>query len=146
MTPRQPPARARGTTLIEVVAFIVILALVVTGLVSAFTGALRTTGMPREINQGLQLAQSRMELILGRRERLGFTGFLASYDPCSDQPTCATATRQACACPTGYTVTVSPLAQTYSSGDANYRTVTVTVTGGIEGGQLAQLVALVASY
>lgn len=123
-------------TLVEVVAFIVILAVVGTGLISAFAGALQRGGTAREMNQALQLAQSRTELILGRKQWLGFTAFTASYDPC------ATATPEACTVPSGYGVTAG-LAATYSSGDTNYRVLTVTVTGP-DGGELAELQTLVA--
>lgn len=137
------PASVRGLSLIELVAFIVILGLVVAGLVTALSTSLRNTATPRAINQALETAQSRMELVLGQRQRLGFTAFLTSYDPCSDQPVCSAATRDACACPSGYAVTVS-LAQTFSSNDANYRQVTVSVTD--DSGTLAELKALVANY
>lgn len=126
-------------TLVEVVAFIVILAVVGTGLISAFAGALQRGGTAREMNQALQLAQSRTELILGRKQWLGFTAFAVSqgaYDPCY------TATPEACTVPSGYGVTVG-LAATYSSGDTNYRVLTVTVTGP-DGGELAELQTLVA--
>lgn len=131
--------RDRGMTLIEVVGFIVIVSLVTVGLISAFSGSLRSTASPREMNQALQIAQSRMELILGQRKRLGFTAFLSSYDPCqSGSP-------EGCSLTSGYSV-VTALGTAYSSSDANYRTVTVTVLGGTDGGQLAELAALVTSY
>lgn len=129
--------QARGLTLVEVVVFIVILAVVVTGLVAAFAGALRLSGTPQQAYQALQLAQGRTELILGQKKRLGFGAFTASFDPC------ATATPEACLAPTGYTVSAA-LAQTYSGGDANYRTIVVTVVGP-DGGQLADIRTLVAN-
>lgn len=136
-TPAARRAAGRGTTLIELVAFIVILAVVVTGVMTGLAGALRVAGTPRDMNQALRLAENRMEVILAQRGRLGFTAFAASFDPC------AAATPEACTAPTDFSVGAA-LAASYSSSDPNYRVVTVTVTK--SGGQLAELKTIVANY
>lgn len=143
MTPRpvfsMPPVLAqRGFTLVEVVAFIAIFAVVIVGLITALTGALQRGGTAREINQAVQLAETRTELILGRKKFFtGFTEYVAAFDPCS------LGTPEACTVPTGYGVTAG-LAASYSGGDTNYRVLTVTVTGP-GGGQLAEIQTLLAN-
>jgi len=143
----------RGVTLVELIVFIVITAVVVAGLMSGISAAVRTAPMPREMHQGLQLVQGRMELILAQRERLGFSGFTsATFDPC--QP--PGGAQEACLAPGAYTV-VTPCfytgagtcgfgaANTCQSGDVNYKCVRVRATGP-QGTTLAQLDAMVANY
>ena len=73
----------RGVTLIELIAFIIIISVIVAGLMAAFSDSLRGTGTTKHVTQAVQMAQERMELILGQKHRLGFTAFDAStYDPC----------------------------------------------------------------
>ena len=142
-----------GVSLIEVIVFIVITAVVVVGLVAGMSGALRTAPKPREMHQGLQLAQGRMELILAQRTRLGFGGFTsATFDPCAPPG----GAQEACLAPTNYTV-VAPCfytaagtcgfgaANTCNAGDVNYKCVRVRVTGP-EGTTVAELDAMVANY
>ena len=143
----------RGVTLVELIVFIVITAVVVAGLMSGISAAVRTAPMPREMHQGLQLVQGRMELILAQRKRLGFSGFTsATFDPC--QP--PGGAQEACLAPGAYTV-VTPCfytgagtcgfgaANTCQSGDVNYKCVRVRATGP-QGTTLAQLDAMVANY
>lgn len=127
----------RGLSLIELVGFIVVMAVVMAGTVSALTGTLQRSATPRELNQGLELAQSRMEIILLQKERLGFAAFTTSFDPC------LTATPEACVVPTGYTVSAS-LAQTFSSSNANFRVIQVEALR--SGERRAYLEAVVANY
>jgi len=140
--------------LVELIVFIVITAVVVAGLMSGISAAVRTAPMPREMHQGLQLVQGRMELILAQRERLGFSSFnSATFDPCAPPGGGA---QQACLAPAAYTV-VTPCfytgagtcgfgaANTCQSGDVNYACVRVRVTGP-QGTTLAQLDAMVANY
>jgi type II secretory pathway pseudopilin PulG len=154
---RQPRALARracgGASLIELIAFIAIVGLAVAGLVVGMSGAVRTAPKPKEMHQGLQLAQGRMELILAQRSRLDFAGFTAaSFDPCAPPG----GAQEACLAPAGYTV-VTPCfytgaatcgfgaAGTCKGGDVNYKCVRVRVTGP-EGTTVAELDALVANY
>jgi Tfp pilus assembly protein PilV len=142
-----------GISLIEVIVFIVITAIVVTGLVAGMSGAVRTAPVPREMHQALQLAQGRMELILAQRSRLDFAGFTAAtFDPCA----APAGAQEACLAPTNYAV-VAPCfytgagtcgfgaANTCRGGDANYKCVRVRVTGP-GGTTLAELDAMVANY
>ena len=142
-----------GVSLIEVIVFIVITAVVVVGLVAGMSGAVRTAPVPREMHQGLQLAQGRMELILAQRTRLGFAGFTgATFDPCAPPG----GAQEACLAPATYTV-VAPCfytgagtcgfgaANTCKGGDVNYACVRVRVSGP-EGTTVAELDAMVANY
>jgi len=147
------PRGCRGISLVEVIIFIVITGLVLAGLVAGMSGAVRTAPVPREMHQGLQLAQGRMELILAQRNRLGFAGFTAAtFDPCAPPG----GAQEACLAPTTYTV-VAPCfytgagtcgfgaANTCNGGDVNYSCVRVRVTGP-EGTTVAELDAMVANY
>lgn len=94
--------RDQGVTLIELVAFIVIIGIVVVAMVQAFSGTARGSHYGREMTVATQLAQQRMEVILGQRKRLGFAGFTnANYDPCQlglwlpTVEACSTATQAA---------------------------------------------------
>ena len=142
-----------GVSLVELLIFIVITALVMVGLVAGMSGALRTAPKPRAMHQGLQLAQGRMELILAQRKRLGFAGFTAAtFDPCAPPG----GAQEACLAPPTYTV-VAPCfytgaatcgfgaANTCRGGDVNYTCVRVRVTGP-EGTTVAELDAMVANY
>jgi len=142
-----------GLSLIEVIFFIVITGLVLAGLVVGMSSALRTAPVPREMHQGLQLAQGRMELILAQRNRLGFAGFTsATFDPCAAPG----GAQEACLAPATYTVVAPCLytgggtcafgaANTCNGVDVNYKCVRVRVTGP-EGTTVAELDAMVANY
>lgn len=107
---------ARGFTLVELVIFIVIVAIMGVALMSAFSTTTRNTPAAGQVTQATQLAQARMELVLAQRHAVGFATFA---DPCPGPV--------ACTPPAGYTVTVA-IAGNWN-GDTNYRVITVTVTG-----------------
>ena len=144
-----------GVSLIELVVFIVITAVAVVGLVAGMSSVVRTAPMPKEMHQGLQLAQGRMELILAQRSpsRLDFAGFTAAaFDPCAPPG----GAQEACLAPTNYTVVAPCLytgagtcgfgaANTCQGGDVNYKCVRVRVTGP-QGATVAELEAMVANY
>ena len=142
----------RGVSLVELIVFIVITAVVVAGLMSGMSAAVRTAPLPREMHQGLQLAQGRMELILAQRNPLGFSGFAsATFDPCAPPG----GAQEACLAPAAYAATACfytgagtcgfGAANTCQSGDVNYKCVRVRVTGP-QGTTLAELDAMVANY
>ena len=142
-----------GFSLIEVIVFIVVTAIVVVGLVTGMSAALRTAPQPREMHQGLQLAQGRMELIRAQRYVLGFAGFTAAtFDPCAPPG----GAQEACLAPTNYTVAAPCFytgaatcafgaANTCKGGDVNYKCVRVRVTGP-DGAVVAELDDMVANY
>lgn len=125
-------ANQSGVTLVELIAFIVVVGLLATGLVAAFTSAMKSTPKSGEITQALQLAQERMELILAYKKSKGFTALI---DPC----TLASPPAQ-CTPPSGYSVSVP--AFTNWNGSNEFKEVTVGVTGL----QAVTLTAVVASY
>jgi type II secretory pathway pseudopilin PulG len=141
----------RGATLLEALMFIVIIGVAMAGLVVGLSGSVRFGPEPKEMHQGLQLAQGRMELILEQRNNLGFAGFTgATFDPCVPP-----GGQEACLAPATYAVTSCLYtgagtcgfgnATTCQAGDGNYKCVRVRVTGP-DGAVVAQLDAMVASY
>ena len=128
--------RSRGVTLVELIAFIVIAGVIAVAMVQAFSGTMRGSHLGKEMTQATQLAQQRMEVILGQRKTLGYTAFIASadYDPCQSgawvTELCRTSTT-----PAGSYVATS----TRSAADAcgtGCTEIVVTVTGPC-GGNLA---------
>ncbi len=124
--------RAAGFTLVEIIVFIVVVAVLGVTLLAVFSSLLSRSGVPRNISVASQLAQERMEIVLARRAASGYAGFLAAFDPCavSAQPPCAVF-------PAGYAVTA-----TLAVLGANLAEVTVAVTGP----ENATLRAQVANY
>lgn len=154
------PFRMRGVTLVELIAFIIIVGILASGIIGGFSATLRGSGMPRQMTQALQLAQGRMELIRARKDSLsamGYNGFACftgtRYDPCQSAlaaggcPAMSPSGNPVCNAVPGYTVTPS-LDQTGAcmGGDANYKCIMVTVTDATSGSTLAQLQAAVANY
>lgn len=76
--------QSRGVTLIELIAFIAIAAIVAAVMVQTFSGTMRGSHLGKEMTQATQLAQQRMEVIMGQRKAMGYSTFIASpdYDPC----------------------------------------------------------------
>lgn len=143
---------ARGVTLVELIAFIIIVGILVSGLVGGFSTAMRGSGMPRQFTQAQQYAQERMELIRARKDTVGFACFTGTrYDPCQNAaasgPCPMESASGACGATTGYIVTPS-LDETGAcmGNDPNYKCITVTVTESTGGTTLAQLQAAVANY
>lgn len=147
------PARAataaqRGVTLIELVAFIVIMGISVVALLSMYRAVLPRGATPAEITLATQLAQERMELLLGQRDAYGYsTAVLA--DPCVGGIPPAICTSQ-------YTLSglysivvtgVNPPGVQWSTviSTNTYRMLGVKVLGP-DGNQLANLSAVIANY
>ena len=125
------PAAIRGVTLIEMIAFIVIAGIAMVVLVQVFAVSTRGSHTGKQYTQAVHLAQQRMEVIRGRRETLGYTGFtLATYDPC---PPVGAWTAQVCQTTTypggSYTVTTS-FSDVTCGADCKQVTVTVTEPDG----------------
>jgi hypothetical protein len=123
------------------VAFIVIMGIAAVALFRMFAQTLPRSPTPAQLVQATQLAQERMELILGRRGAPGVT-YATLNDPCvgGTPPAICTTTF-------GYVVTVagiSSVVQWNATAVADFKLITVTVSlGGI---QLAQSDAVVANY
>ena len=74
-------AGQRGVSLIELIVFIVIMGISVTALLSMYRAVLPRGATPAQITLATQLAQERMELLLGHRVTSGYST-VALTDPC----------------------------------------------------------------
>ncbi|MGH8710352.1 MAG: type IV pilus modification PilV family protein [Burkholderiales bacterium] len=141
--------RQAGISLIELIVFITVVAILAVGLFKALGRTLPTAPTPQQITQATHIAQERLELIQGQKDILGFAGVI---DPCVGAGAPAICTTA------GYTVTVCgvnagggcaspPIAcpAAIDSNTANCKSITVTVTGP-SGTQLAQLTSLVTNF
>ena len=142
---RRPIPWSKGVTLVELIAFVAIAGVVVAAMFQTFSGTMRGSHFGKEMTQATQLAQQRMEVILGQRKTLGYTAFIASadYDPCQSvvwtTQLCGTSTT-----PAGNYV----VASTRSAADAcgtGCTEIAVTVTGPY-GDQLARAATQVWNY
>jgi Tfp pilus assembly protein PilV len=131
-------AAQRGVSLIELIAFIVIMGISVTALLSMYRAVLPHGATPEEITLATQLAQERMELILGQRAARGYSP-VVSLDPCPGPAICTPTT--------GYSVIVAGVSSPvlWSDVTGNYRQIGVRVLGP-DGNQLASLSAVIANY
>ncbi len=145
------PARAasaaqRGVTLIELIAFIVIMGISVVALLSMYRAVLPHGATPAQITLATQLAQERMELLLGQRDASGYSTAVLS-DPCVGGTPPAICTNQFT--PSGlYSVVVTgvnPPVQWSGISTNSYRMLGVKVLGP-DGNQLANLSAVIANY
>ncbi len=127
-----------GFTLIELIVFIVLVAILLTGLVASTFQVLGDTFKTENLGKAQDFAIQRMELILGQKRQQGYTVFT---DPCNPGPGPAICSVPAAA---GFTVirtspaTLPPLA---GSGET---TIVITVTG--PNGSGATLTTLVSEY
>lgn len=112
--------REGGFSLIEAIVFIVVLGVMLAALVTTLGSNLRLTPPAGQIDMAAELAQQRMELIVGQRRAAGFAAFT---DPCIPGPGPA-----ACTPPAGYAVT-SSIASGYGGDPVNHKVVTVSVSG-----------------
>jgi hypothetical protein len=129
---------------------VVIVGVAAFALLRSFGSLLPRSPTAAQLTQASQIAQERIELILGQRDAFGYAGSGTELDPCkkAGPPGICTATF-------GYAVTsvgtgtaasvpTDPPVQWNATVVANYKLVTVTVTLG--GTQLAQENAVLANY
>lgn len=123
--------KQQGFTLIEIVVFITVTGTMISALFIAYsTGLLKTPALLRNII-ARQTAQQCMEWFIGQRR-------LKDYSTIS----CPSATVPSfCTNPSGYSLAVN-ISCTTINGDANYKTITVTVSGNGH----AQLTSQIANY
>jgi type II secretory pathway pseudopilin PulG len=142
-------------TLIELIAFIIIVSVLASGLMIGFSATLRGSDISRDVTQALQLAQERMELIQARKDVVGFACFTGTrFDPCTAAaaagscPAMPASTHPACNAATTLGYTVTPVLDETGAcmgGDPEYKCITVTVTDA-GGAKLSELQAAVANY
>ena len=139
-------AAQRGVTLIELIAFIVIMGISVVALLSMYRAVLPRGATPAEITLATQLAQERMELILGQRVASGYSTAVLT-DPCVGGTPPAICTSQFT--PSGlYSIIVTgvnPALQWSGISADSYRMFEVDVLGP-DGGQFASLSAVIGNY
>jgi prepilin-type N-terminal cleavage/methylation domain-containing protein len=120
----------RGLTLIELVMFLAILGVASVALFRSFGSVVPRTPTPAQLVQGAQLAQERMELILGQRQALGYGA--AQLDPCKvGSPAICSNTLgfsvTSVGTGTGASVPPDPPVVWNANPTANFKLVTVTV-------------------
>jgi type II secretory pathway pseudopilin PulG len=120
-----------GFTLIEILILLVVLGILGSTMVLTLMNTVQKTPLMLTDAVALQTARQCMEWFTGQRQLNGYTSFSC---PSSAVPSF-------CTSPSGYTLSVS-LTCTTISGDANYQTLTVTVSGNGN----ATLSTLFASY
>ena len=69
-----------GFSLIELVMFIVIVGILITGVFVTFSEINASVTTPESYNVASQLAQERMEMIIGQRRQVGFAAFVDPLD------------------------------------------------------------------
>jgi type II secretory pathway pseudopilin PulG len=136
--------RIRGFTLVELVVFIVILGFAAYALFRSFGSVLPRSPTAAQLTQAMQLAQERMELILGQRDVQSYNN-LVDLDPCMR----GGALPSVCTIAFGYLVAstgTAPGAPVAWNGNptTNYKLVTVTVS--LSGITLAKRSAVLSSY
>jgi len=146
MSAKAGSAVQRGVTLIELIVFIVIMGICVIALLSMYRAVIPHGSTPAQITLATQLAQERMELLLGQRAIYGYSTAVLT-DPCVGGTPPAICTNQFV--PTGlYSVVVTgvnPPVQWGSYSTDSYRMLRVQILGP-EGKQLANLSALIGNY
>lgn len=108
----------RGFSLIELVIFIVVTSILASTILLTLQTALNNTPAIHNELIAVQLADQCMEWYVGQRRLNGYSTLTC---PSTPSPTI-------CSAPTGFTVT-SSITCTTISGDANYKTITVTIAG-----------------
>lgn len=106
----------QGFTLIELAVFIVILSIIFVGIFSAINAVLTQSHKRENLTMATQIAQQRMELILGQRRSLGFAHF---QDPCQVE-----STANYCQLPAGYTITTPTI-----TSEDTFKNIVVKVNG-----------------
>ncbi len=107
--------------MIEMVVFIVVIGVMGVALMSAIITPLAGSGTQQEAVFVTQLAQERLEVVLGQKRREGFPG----SDPCDDGAALAT-----CSEPAGYDITTSFNAWSEDPDTDKYQVITVSVASG----------------
>ena len=131
---RNPPSfRQLGVSLVEVIIFTVIVAVLAAGLFGALANSMRGAPQAGQTDTAAEIAQLRMELILAQRRAVGFATFA---DPCQPGPGPAAYTP-----PTSYGAS-STIVAGWGGDPLNYKVITVTVTGPFT----VTTTALVANY
>jgi prepilin-type N-terminal cleavage/methylation domain-containing protein len=123
-----------GFTMVELILVIVVIGIAGAALLRLFPLTRAGAPTPAQMTVANQLAQERMELILGTRHTQGYASIA---DPC------ASGTPTPCTSVSGYTVTAT-FPTTWPVDTIHFKVITVTVDGPT--GRLARLTAVVGDY
>ena len=136
---------ARGFTLIEMIVFIVIVGVAAVALFRTFALTLPHGSVtPALLVQATQLAQERMELIVGQRDVLGYNNAV-DLDPCNvGAPAVCTNTFGFVVTSFGTAAAAGSWVPWNGNPTANYKVVSVTVA--LNGQTLATQSAVLSSY
>lgn len=120
-----------GFTLVEIALFLVVMGIVSSGLAVIFVTALSRVPEIDKKNKAIEIAQQRMDIILGQKANVGYANFA---DPCVSSPPAV--------CNFSGNYTVSSSITTGYNGNNNFKLISVTVTGNAS----ASLTSLVGNY
>ena len=128
-----------GVSLIELIIFIIVLSILGSGILIAFVVSLEKTPNINRISRATELAQGRMEFLLGQNKLNGFSTTMT--DPCdgaTPPDICSTPT-----IPVNYQI-----ASTITDWNSNtdFKEITVTVTRTDDASTLSSIKAIVANY
>lgn len=130
-----------GVTLVELIAFLVVVSIGAVALLGAYRNILPRAPTPAQITQASLLAQERMALILGERAAKGYASL--NLDPCASSVLAfCTSFPNGFGAPT--VVGANALVPWQGNPTTSYRQITVTATG--PGGISLSYVAVLANY
>lgn len=130
-----------GFTLIEIIMAMAVIGIAAVVFLNSARSLFPSSLTPASVTRASHLAQARMELLLGRRDQVGYS---FNTDPCSTSPGA-----EPCAGIEGFTVAVSGVNPVLSwpvlTDTTRFRRIVVTVTHS-SGTTVAQDTAVVANY
>jgi prepilin-type N-terminal cleavage/methylation domain-containing protein len=122
--------KLKGFTLIELIVFIVIISILASAILLSFVTVMSKTPITLQSIIANQTAKQCAEWFIGQRRMNGYSSI-----------TCNSTVPAFCTVPSGYTLTAN-CSTTPISGDTNYETITITVSGAGS----AVLTFLIANY
>ena len=115
MSYQSPPCCQSGYTLIELVVFMVVVAIAAAGILLGFNTALTTYPEEVKMRRAMEIATTRLEYVAGQAKIVGFNSFADN---------CSGSSPDICDTPSGYSVST-----TISNFSATIKTITVDVSG-----------------
>lgn len=115
--------RQQGFTLIELVLFILVTSLLISGIMLGYIGALNNYPVVLQNTIAMQSAKQCAQWYLGQRRLNGYSSISGAN--CTNPLTLPSI----CFAPTGYNLTGTCSQTTLHSGDTNYETITITTSG-----------------
>lgn len=144
MTAKPPWHPGQGFTLVETLVFIVIVGVAAVALFTSFKNVLPRSPTAAQLTQAAELAQERMELILGQRDAQGYNNAV-DLDPCNrGAPSVCTATFGYTVASAGTGVAAASWVAWNGQPTSDYKLVTVTVS--LSGTTLAKQSSVLSDY